>query len=240
MIYLSIPNTGEINQGILQATHMSSQKHEVELAPRACGCLAHNFNMGWCGGLNLRQPKGIDRFAMLHSDIVPDPWWLDLLEDERAYHGADVMCAISPIKDDSGYTSCGQGNLETWDVKRYTMTEIYQLPETFGIEKRLAKTHYLAANVGAFICKWDGEWEVDFARRGGFRVLTTCILCADAQWRATFYPDDWDFSRWCHMRGLKVMCTRKLGLDHFGLQRYSNRFPWGLEEDTETPMGIRF
>jgi hypothetical protein len=212
----------------------------MEVDFRDCGCLAHNFNMCLCYALNHRVDRGFNRWAMLHSDIVPEPWWLDTLADEQDRVGADVMSAVVPIKDNRGFTSSGVGNLETWDVKRFTMTDVHKGRETFNLEDvPHGRGSYLAANVGCMLCKFDGHWEEKFAERGGFRVLTTIRKYPEG-YRATFYPDDWDFSRWCHLNGLSVWCTRKVRLSHRGEIDYSNTFAWGEETDTEEFVSIPF
>lgn len=242
MIYLAIPNSGTIDHGLIAATHMSSQNHSVQVCPRSNSCLAHNFNMSWCHALNLRKEKSITHFAMLHSDVVPEPWWLDTLMDELERTGADVVSCVVPIKDDRGLTSSGIGSLDTWDVYRSTMTEVHALPETYSLTMMGGDPYknYLAANVGCWVCRWDGSWEEKFSRRGGFRVLTTIVQHADGNYRASFFPDDWDFSRWGHLNGLKVMNTRKVKLSHNGNIAYRNDFAWGQETEIEEQAGIRF
>src|SRR5262245_13324495 len=82
-----------------------SQKHTVRVGTSSFSLLAYNCNALWCLALNNQRSLGLEWFAMLHADIVPEPWWIDKLIAEAERHGADFMSAVVPIKNHSGVTS---------------------------------------------------------------------------------------------------------------------------------------
>lgn len=47
------------------------------------------------------------------------------------------------------------------------------------------------------------------------------------------FPEDWHFSKMLHARGLKVMATKLLSCNHWGMAPYPNDRPWGtVKTDT--------
>jgi predicted O-methyltransferase YrrM len=70
----------------------------------------------------------------------------------------------------------------------------------------------------------------DPQRRGdgqsGFRFLSRIHQTPDGEWSAEDQPEDWDLSRQMHALGKKVVCTRKVKLEH-GSANCDNRSPWG-------------
>src|SRR5215471_7821754 len=67
----------------------ASQRHSCDICPQKSSLLATNCNILWCTALNYRATKPLQWFAMLHSDVVPEDWWVDILIAEAERHGAD-------------------------------------------------------------------------------------------------------------------------------------------------------
>src|SRR5262245_33618283 len=80
----------------------ASRVHQVEVCKQGASLLAMNCNILWCTALNYRQSKNLQWFAMLHSDIEPQDFWIDTLIEQAERHGADLMSAVVPLKDAKG------------------------------------------------------------------------------------------------------------------------------------------
>jgi len=84
----------------------STRNHQGKIMWQQSSLLPHNCTKGWMTALELRdEDSTYEWFAMLHDDIVPADWWLDTLIDLAQRHGADLMSAVSPIKNDVGAVS---------------------------------------------------------------------------------------------------------------------------------------
>ncbi len=83
----------------------SSRQHHVEIKASSASLLTLNCNSLWVTALNGREKRGVEWFAMLHSDVEPEPAWLDTLIAEADRVGADLLSAVIPLKDASGVTS---------------------------------------------------------------------------------------------------------------------------------------
>jgi hypothetical protein len=192
--------------------------------------LAQNFNVLWCWALNEARRGRCDYFAMQHSDIEPEHWWLDKGVAELKAKGLDVLGVVAPIKDQRGRTSTALDNKDgdTWRVHcRLTMKEVHRLPETFTSEDL---GYPLLINTGLWVCRFREEW----ARKVHFTVNDR--ICFDPVKEVYFpqvEPEDWFASRLFHELGLKVGCTRKVALGHRGEALYGNTHPWGEEYDAE-------
>ena len=105
-VYLGCPlYDGTIQFGTGMALWNSSRVHAVRVASYELSLVARNSSVHWCTALNLRQELGLTWFAMLHSDVAPEAWWLDKLIAEAEKHQADLLSAVVPIKSDLGLTS---------------------------------------------------------------------------------------------------------------------------------------
>jgi hypothetical protein len=202
------------------------------------------FNRDWAIAVTNAQRFGLTHFAMLHADLNPEPYWLDILLEEIEKYQADLVSVAIAIKDGKGLTSTATGRLDDiWDYTRITTTELRTLPETFGIADipcSITRTHYgkvLLVNNGCWICDlrrpwWhdknpDGTWKFCFTLRD--RIYDGL----DGRPVIEFAPEDWDFSRICGRAGAKVMATRKVKVSHWGDYQYGNQDSWGMETDSE-------
>ena len=240
-IFLGLPGYGLCHGASVIAATLQASKRGLTRdlkPPQHSSLLAKGFNDLWCTAL---QNRRYTHFAMLHSDIIPEEGWLDVLMDELERTGADLVSAVSPIKDDRGLTSCGIGNpMSTWwsPKKRFTMKEIMALPETFTAADAGYPGDPLLVNTGCWLAdlrnpKWmekdeDGFLKVFFTIKDGVRVDT------DGRLRPVVQSEDWFFSCMMHMVGLKALNTRKVRLKHIGERAYSNDEVWGQDVDTDT------
>jgi hypothetical protein len=165
---------------------------------------------------------GYTHFAMIHDDIVPlVPDWLDVLLAVMDEQDADVVSAVSPIKDDKGLTSTGYdtpGN--PLGVRRLTMREVFALPETFT-------DPYLVVNTGLFVCKL-GAW----CRETWFQQCHGLVEMASGQLSPTMISEDWDWSRMVRKAGRRMVATRRVPLYHEHRQ-YHTEGVWGRWERDE-------
>lgn len=200
----------------VDATHLNSS------------LLAANFNGAWCYALNkAKSGDGVDYFAMLHSDIGPDDFWLDTLIDEMEARDLDVIGVAVPIKDQRGLTSIAVDGESTWRPQcRLTMREIARLPEVFTSEDVGGP---LLLNTGCWVCRFDLSW----APKVFFTINDRIVIDKHGTYRAEVEPEDWFFSRLLNELDLKIGATSKISVMHRGEMDFSNRVQWGKEFDDE-------
>lgn len=213
-IFLAVPNRGTIWSQAMAGINQASRKHSLIIRDLDGGYAANCFNTLWCEAWSYQ----VDRFAMHHDDIRCVPGWLDLLEDERERVNADILSVVIPINDERGLTSTCvlEKDPTVWNARRLTMTEIFNLPETFTLER-------LAVNTGLWICRFDQPWVGHFP---GFEIKTRINTSNDLKSPAVS-GEDWEFSRWAHRYKIRVFATRKIEVHHRGTKEYGNHTPWG-------------
>jgi SAM-dependent methyltransferase len=211
------------------------------LAPSG-SILTANFNRAWAHALNHRKMYGVTHFAMLHSDVCPEPFWLDKLLAELTRLDADVVSAVVPIKTKHGLTSTAVGTDNTYLSRRLTLREAHQLPETFDhtdVAFHLGVKGPLLINTGCWVADLSKPWCDECDERG---VLKWCFNVRDrivrdpatGDFEGQSYSEDWQFGEYLHSIGAKVYATRKVRLDHAGAAGYANDRPWGEWETDET------
>jgi len=232
-VFLGVPNAGAIMPCAFEASHNASNKHKVSVCPLQFGDIEHNFNMLWCESLRARQTQSVTHFAMLHTDIGAVPGWLDMLIEEMEKHDADIMTTVIAIKDHRGLTTTGVRYPGAWGTRRFTMTEIMALPETFSIRETDEPDGILAINTGLWVCRIDRDWVERFP---GF----TCkhkIEWIDGIPSPSFDSEDWLFSDWAASEGLRVFATRRPVTFHRGAFDYRNDNVWGAHKtDQQRPI----
>jgi hypothetical protein len=181
----------------------------------------------------------VTHFAMLHSDITPSPGWVDLLLDELDDRDADLISAVAALKDENGLTSCGIGDASNpyAPFRRFTMRELMQMPETFGIADTDHPERYLLHNTGCWVADlrkplWrttdkDGCLVADFSFPIRGRVLPSGDIIHERE------SEDWHFSRMIAALGAKTFSTRRVSTIHFGQKGYRNDHAWGRMEHDE-------
>jgi hypothetical protein len=192
----------------------------------------------WAAGFkdaseNVRE-NDITHFAMLHDDVVPEDGWLDVLVNDLVEADADLCAAVIPIKDFFGLTSCAIDDPKClWSVeRRITMAEMDALPEVFTAADCGYPDRHLLANTGCWICRLDQPWNREEDEKGCLKAFFTI---KDAVWKQEnrryangVAPEDWNFSRMIGQMGGKVVCTKRVKLDHYGDVPFTNKqTTWG-------------
>jgi hypothetical protein len=249
--YLAIPcgaGTG-IDPGTVQSLiGVMSSERIVHVDTRQSSALTFNFNEQFVTALNNKDKYGIEYFVMLHADIVPlNATWLDDLIHILEEHHLDVLSAVSPIKNANGLTSTAW-DTNPWRPRRISMQEIFLLPETFTeVEPArmlgLPRGKKLLTNTGLMVLKLSSDspsrYEPWWANFPGFTIRNR-IVRAEGKWHAQFEPEDWNFSRWCNCKRLKIGATRAVKLHHCGNVAFNNTQPWGAmaTDQINTPDAV--
>jgi hypothetical protein len=210
---------------------------EVPYAFEAFGSslLAKGFNSLWARAL----AEECDAFAMLHSDVIPQPGWAQTLLELLQEHDADLVSCIVPVKNHKGYSSCAIGDPDNpWTpLFRFTMSQLVNMPASFTATDVGWPGHPLLINTGCWIANLKKPWVHQRDEQG---VLKASFAVAD---RITYRPDqtpryvveseseDWRFSRILWELGCKVMATRTIALEHYGTQAWPNQTEFGRQYD---------
>lgn len=192
------------------------------------------FNTTWCQALNSLK-DGITHLAIMHNDVVPqdEPPWLITMLEEMEKTGADMVSAVTPIKDLAGLTTTGIGDAaDPWiPFKRFTLRELATFPETFSAADCGYPGRYLIHTGGC--CLYDLRKPVyqtlkeDGTPKVHFHFPRRVIKAPDGNWGCQGESEDWYFSRMLHEAGGKSVCTRKVRLQHFGEMAFCNWEAWG-------------
>lgn len=218
----------------------STRNHQGRILGQQSSLLPHNCTKGWMTGLELRDADpAYEWLAMLHDDIEPADWWLDTLIELAERHGADLMSAVSPIKNDAGAVSTAllwadgrQGNLRltTGQVNhpdfpatfgpREAAEALARLPEPFRVGG--VSGHLLLANTGCMVCRLNRPWcdQVWFDWR-------TIMKRIDGRRAMVTLSEDWYFTQAVQQAGGKVMATREVTLIHYGESSFRSDTVWG-------------
>jgi hypothetical protein len=232
VVFLAVPNAGSIMPCCLNGISQATRKHKLMLVPSQFGDVPHNFNLCWSIALNIREAQSITHFAMIHTDISPGQWWLDTLIEEMDRVDADVMSAVNAIKDARGLTTTGLRYPGIWGTRRFTMTEVMELPETFSVADTEEPEAILAINTGCWVCRFPWGWPDRFP---GFKSEHR-IVFREGQAQPEFDSEDWLFSDWAASQGLRVYATRKVNTKHVGAFEFGNDTVWGsLKTDEFRP-----
>jgi len=212
-----------------------SGKGFVAVKENGCSALCSNFNHLWCQALNM---PNVTHFAMVHADILPMEYWLDVLVREMEQEQAQLVSTIVPIKDNLGITSTGivlPGN--HWTPKRrFTMQEIIGMPSTFDAELAGYSNERLVLNTGCWLADLrDARWKTELP--DGSLVahfeMRDMIRKVEGEYRNFFEPEDFFFSRTVQELGMKAVATRKPNVTHIGNFGYTNDAPWGQHRQDE-------
>lgn len=239
-ILLSFPYNGQITFEASRALFRPSAGRSVQILQSESSALAHNFNVLLATALNMYRNGQITHFAMLHSDVSPEDGWLDVLAEEIHRLDADLVSAVSPIKDSRGVTSTGIGEAGlTWSpYRRFTVRELMHMPETFSAEDLGYTDKCLLHNTGCWIAdlrKPIFHQQNDDGTLKAFFAVRDDIVEEGGEYRARFESEDWFFSRRLHEMGAKTFVTRKVKLSHIGRCCFVNHQEWGTyTHDTDT------
>jgi hypothetical protein len=244
-VYLACPlYDGTVHFGTARGIWNSSRLHQVQIGTMKFSLIPLNCSTHWCIALNMRKERDIKWFAMLHADVCPDLWWIDTLIAEAEKHGADMMSAGVPLKDDSGLLSMGvyKPGGAFGDCHRLSLSQYLHpaFPETFGIDEcvdalgRLPNEvrvsglprESLLVNTGCMVVRIDKPW----ATKVWFTELTA-IEEVNGQWTTASMSEDWYFSRRIAQEGGKVMATRTVKVVHRGTTDFPSDKIWGQPRD---------
>lgn len=210
-----------------------SQKYTRWITDAGNSILTLTFNTLLAQALNYRDRQGATHFAMLHNDVVPvEPNWVDVLMEEMEKHDLDMISAVVPIKNEKGLTSTATDHMGyPWGVRRLTMTEIMELPETFTAAdvKHREDGACLLLNTGCWLMRITEPWMAGLC----FRQTDRIVWCmSENGWAAQSQSEDWDFSRQMAARGCRLGATRKVKLFH-QCPQFHNESAWGTEQVDE-------
>lgn len=223
----------------------SKYQGRLDMASGGDSLLAKTFNSAWVQALNMQEAGAdITHFAMLHDDIVPDTGWLEVLLEDLKTSGADLISAVVPIKDPLGLTSTAidDPDDEFVSLRRLTMAEIMTLPDIFDNVACGYPNNALLANTGCWVCHFTRPWrhKVHFTIKDKIDMVE---YEEQGKKKRKFVvgvaPEDWNFSRSLYKLGCKVMCTKRVKLNHIGMMPYSNREDWG-EFKYDMVLGHKF
>jgi hypothetical protein len=234
---LGFPHNGSMVPDAMFSLTQASQKIDTKVNFAASSLLCQNFNQLWCSALN-DSPRP-DLFALHHADLCAPPGWLDMLTEEMIDKGADMMGTVVAIKDPRGLTSTAVLDSKTSTLRRVTIREAALLPETFGIADIVkawelpgdADRYVLCVNSGLWVCRMAPWCETVF-----FTIGDRIDKTEDGKFVPRVFSEDWLFSADLATKGVKVMCTRKVGVIHFGISPYGTggrHQAWGRMEHDE-------
>jgi len=207
----------------------------AELTFRArAATLVKNFNNLWAEALAGRY----NIFAMLHADIVPCKGWLKALIDILRERDADVVSALSPIKNDAGQFSAGIGDPSNpWaPLFRFTAQQVQNYPETFSAADLGFPEYPLLINTGCWVADItkDWAWQRDDTGALNFHFDAPTRIhydVATGQVRPQIESEDWFVGRLLHEAGAKVLVTKTVPLIHYGTRSWDSTAIWGQPHD---------
>jgi hypothetical protein len=222
-VYIGLPTyDGRVHQSAIALKKTCSQV--VGRAPtlhiESSSILTRTFNALYAAALNARA-DGYTHFLMIHEDVHPlVPGWLDKMLGIMDMVGADVLSAVSPIKNVLGLTSTAlelPGDVPNLvKIQRLTMREIMKEPETF--------THpNILVNTGLMLIDLSASWVEDV----WFEFSDSIVKGQDGKFVAAGCSEDWNFSRMVRAKGGKLWATRAIPLVHRGGGEFRNDQAWG-------------
>jgi hypothetical protein len=210
----------DVADAILRPTAGVFESHGFTVA--GFSLTQHSFNLALVEALEARDRHGVTHFGMIHSDVLPDGPWADILHGQMEAAGLDVLSAVVPIKNDAGDTSTAVGSRsDPWAIKRYiTLRDEKRLCPTFTTEDVARDDdEFLMVNTGLWLAKADLPLWDDFA----FEVKTRIVTNENGKRVAQCRPEDWEWSRRMDADGVKYGATWAVRLGHKGTKVYRNR-----------------
>lgn len=223
-VFIGIPAYGGvIGEGVLSSVLQCSDPSKrvmKNIATQGYSILTRNFNSLYCEALNSRE-NGVTHFCLHHSDIVPEPLWLDKMLTIMEHAEADILSVVSPIKDHRGLSSCAIDTGDPWVVKRLSLNELHDdYPATFTDPHLLVNTGLMLVNFKNPVTE-----KLRFEFTDGIKLDKETN-----KFRPVGMSEDWNFSRRANQLGLKIYSTREVRLLHFGQGKFSND-KWGTGKE---------
>jgi hypothetical protein len=219
----------------------ATQAHTIFPVAEDFSLVPWNCNRHWCTALNNRQADQLQWFAMIHSDIAPEPWWLDKLITEAEAQNADLLSAVVPIKNQQGMTSTAilRPGGPFGAFHRLSLAQLFHpsFPQTFDIHMAVdaleklppelrvegLPREALLVNTGLMVLRLDRPWANE---RIWFDDLNG-IVRIDGKLQAVCKSEDWHFSHRVAQEGGRVMATTAIHLIHTGACAYPSHQVWG-------------
>lgn len=236
-VFIAVPTRGVIvTDAFAGLCCPSLGKRQCQLQHESTSAMTRNFNK-LLHDARLQKPRA-QFFAMHHDDVSVPPGWVDTLIEELEKFDADVVSAVIPIKDHRGLTTTGVFSKDGHYLRRFTMREVMQYPDTFNAETCGFAGHKLVINTGLFVMRMDRPW-----------VQKLCFRFED-EFAKTKEPapergdvdylcrsEDWLFSEDLAVAGARVFATRKVPVRHWGTSPYGNDAAWGAWQQDSTGGG---
>ena len=230
-VFVGLPHYGDAPVQCQLAAHAATDPDAgllslAEVRVYSISSLVNCFNALWAMALNYRDRGEATHFAMLHSDIEPQPGWLDALMTEMHKRpSAVVVSAVSCIKEQldnprtsTAYSPKGQ----VWGATRYVRRDdrkkiVEQFGETFGPES-CQWDEQLLINTGCMLI------DIRHAFWDGFAWEQPAIVQKDKDgvWQTAFEPEDWRMSRFLADRGIDYAATWAVKTSHHGAAVWPN------------------
>jgi hypothetical protein len=137
---------------------------------------------------------------------------------------ADALGCFIPIKNPLGLTSTAI-DTDEWLPQRLTLREAKALPVTWTANNLLLNTGLLLIDLAAISNR---------ATHLPYFMVNDRIEYVAGTFTAYHQSEDWNFSRQCSARGLRLFVTRAVGVEHSGISIYSNNPAWGIETDNDS------
>ncbi len=198
-------------------------KHTIGLGNVDSSAICFTMNSMWLDAIEAYKAGRIRYFMMWHTDIIPENYVVDKMVDLMERSEADILSAIVPLKNEMGLTSTAidepMGDADPYfRVKRYTMREVHNLPETFTHPKLLLNTGLMIVDLSKAWCQSDDV----------FFTIEDRIIRYRGRRLPVIWPEDWGFSRRARAAGAqKLVATRAVQLEHAGIANHPNYIPWG-------------
>jgi hypothetical protein len=191
------------------------------------GGLTLSFNLLLATALNMfADGRKATHFAMLHSDIEAEGYWLNVLWNEMRRHQLAVVSAVVAIKDRhklNTSTAVGQiGN--PWTVNRYIyVRERQTLPTTFTAKDVCGEGEELLINTGCMLIDLGSTPEIAAFWDGyAFRVNNRIVKDENGRYVDQFESEDWLMSRDLRKAGLPYGATWAVPTRHLSGSYWPN------------------
>lgn len=216
-VFIGMPtHDARCHADIVRAILAACMFEDCAFDTQSWSLLAKNFNHLLAAAINNGKYR---YFCLLHADIVPqDPRWLSKMLDEMESTGADILSVVSPIKNFKGVSStalmrdvpAGEDPTPPVEVRRLTMNEIMERPETFTDPLLVVNTGLMLVDLQA---PWIGKVWFEIKDR---------VIFEDGKYKAVTIPEDWLFSLRARQHGARIYATRKVPILHVGNHGFPN------------------
>ena len=193
---------------------------EVYTFMSSSSLLGMTFNMCWVEALRAYLKGEATHFAMMHSDIVPEGPFLDIMLEQMEMHHAQVISAVVAIKNGQHETSTAISQIDNpWEADRLSLEQLEEMPLTFSIDDLRLRPRQLLVNTGLMLVEL-GEWALRTNDAGELKTYFTIrdqvVRLSERKFKVSAMPEDWNFSRMADEQGCKVCATQAIRIDHIG------------------------